>query len=283
MRQGFTVHHNGPPARCIINGVVQPHSRCESFWRGVRNFHVNEQGWSDIAYSFGVCPHGFRFVGRGWDKHQFANGDDEVGPDDDLNGPWYSVLMFVGGGYTESDGDWVPEEIPTRELEIGLDALINEGRRSGRCGMRVEPHSKWKRKPCPGPWGTRYCTTHNLRPITNEPPKDWYDMATKEDLTNVIRELFTDEPGTAKGYALGQIVERLTRELEAPSSAFRQALVDAVIGDLLDQGRLELIAAAGVNGAAGASLLTPGAVGLGARLDDINTTLDEISDNLEAT
>lgn len=271
MRQGFTVHHNGPPAGIIHGSHVDPHSECERFWRAVKSFHVNDKGWSDIAYSFGVCPHGERFVGRGWVKHQFANGDDEVGPDDDANGPWYSVLLFVGGGYHEG-GRWVPEEVPTPQMERALDELITEGRRDRRCGMRVEPHSKWKRKACPGPWGTNYCTKHNNRPITTEPPKDWYDMATKEDLSNVIRDLFTDEPGTSKGYATGQIVKRLTRELEAPSSEFRQALVKAVMSDvksLLDQDRLELIAAAGVNGAAGGG-------GLGSKLDDATGKLAEL-------
>lgn len=268
MRQGFTVHHNGPPARCIVNGLVQPHSRCESFWRGVKSFHVNDQGWSDIAYSFGICPHGERFVGRGWDKHQFANGDDEVGPDDDENGPWYSVLLFVGGG----PGTGYPEEVPTPALERALDDLVNEGRRTKRCGMRVKPHSDWRRKPCPGPWGTAYCRRHDNQPITNEPPKEWDEMASKEDLQNVIKDLFTDDPGGPKGYATGQIVKRLIRELEAPSSAFRQALVDAVMDDvksLLAQERLELIVAAGVNGAAGEG-------GLGERLDDVRDKLAEV-------
>jgi hypothetical protein len=269
VRQGFTVHHNGPPANC----VGQPHSRCEAFWRAVRSFHVNDKGWSDIAYSFGVCPHGVRFVGRGWVKHQFANGDDEVGPDDDENGPWYSVLMFVGGGPGTGD----PEEMPPPAMDDGLDRLITEGRNSGRCGMRVEPHSKWKRKPCPGPHYTAYCTKHNNRPINPTTPKDWFDMATKKDLEDVIKDLFKDEPGGDSGYATGQIVTRLTRELKAPSSPFRQALVKAVADDLkslLGQERLELIVAAGVNGAAGDT--TDGQHGLGARLDDVGTKLGDL-------
>lgn len=136
MKKGFVIHHNGPPARC----VGQPHSRCERYFAAVKNFHVNDQGWSDIAYSFGVCPHGIRFTGRGWDKNQFANGSDVVGPYDGKDSEWYTVLVFLG-----------TDEKPTAEMVEGVKALIVEGRSRGRCGQRVLPHNAFKVKPCPGP------------------------------------------------------------------------------------------------------------------------------------
>lgn len=160
MRRGFTIHHNGPPARCL----GQPHSRCEAFWRGVRSFHVNDQGWSDIAYSFGVCPHGERLVGRGWDKNQFANGSDDVGADDGDDSEWYTVLVFVGGDDSTSDN-----EAPTGQMIAATASLIEEGRRTGRCGDRVTPHNFWKRKPCPGPEFTALAASWDRRPIPLSP------------------------------------------------------------------------------------------------------------------
>lgn len=146
MKRGFVLHHNGPPARC----VGQPHSRCVAFWAGVKRFHTSKppkgQGWSDIAYSFGVCPHGVRFTGRGWNKNQFAGGDDVVGHDDGPDSAWYSVLVFLGGDDSTDD-----TERPTTAMVDGVIGLLDEGRDSGRCGRRVLPHSAFKPKPCPGP------------------------------------------------------------------------------------------------------------------------------------
>jgi hypothetical protein len=147
MRKGFTIHHNGPQANC----VGQPHARCEQFWRAVRDFHVNEKGWSGIAYSFGTCPHGVPFVGQGWDRRQFANGADIVPPNDGADSEWYTVLAFVGGG----EGTGEPEEIPTAAMVNTVRNLIAEGRRTRRCGLAVKPHSDFKRKPCPGETFTR--------------------------------------------------------------------------------------------------------------------------------
>lgn len=165
MRRGFTIHHNGPPANCL----GQPHSRCVSFWDAVRAFHTNPEpvgkGWSDIAYSFGVCPHGERLVGRGWDRRQWANGTDMVGADDGDDSEWYTVLVFVGGDTSTGD-----TEAPTPEMIAATAALIAEGRVSGRCGNRVTPHNFWKRKPCPGPHFTPLARAWDNQLITVAPP-----------------------------------------------------------------------------------------------------------------
>ena len=161
MKNGFVIHHNGPPANCID----RPHTRCEVFWASVRSYHVNTKGWSDIAYSFGICPHGARFTGRGWDKNQFANGEDVVGVEDGPDRDWYSVLAFVGGGY-----DSVPEEKVTPSMLLGLSRLIDEGRDTGRCGLAVLPHKDFKPKPCPGPTLTALARAWDDRPFAPPVP-----------------------------------------------------------------------------------------------------------------
>lgn len=144
MKRGFTLHWNGDvgaEAHC----VGQLHSRCDQFWAAVKRYHIEVRGWSDIAYSFGVCPHGIRYTGRGWYKNQFANGDDVVPPNDGADVYWFTVLAFVGGA-----------EQPTPEMVGGIKSLIDEGRRRGHCGLRVTPHSDFKPKTCPGPVFTAY-------------------------------------------------------------------------------------------------------------------------------
>lgn len=181
MRRGFTIHHNGPPADCL----GQPHSRCVAFWAGVKRFHTAEpprgNGWSDIAYSFGICPHGERLVGRGWDKRQFANGSDDVGADDGDDSEWYTVLTFIGGDVSTRD-----EEKPPPKMVAATAALIGEGRRTGRCGDRVTPHNFWKKKPCPGPVFTALAREWDNHPL----PTDFETQEPEEPEMLII-----DSPG----------------------------------------------------------------------------------------
>lgn len=165
MKRGFVIHHNGPEANCI----GRAHTRCVQFWAAVRDFHVNSNGWSDIAYSFGICPHGTRFVGRGWDKNQFAGGTDVVGTDDGPDSAWYSVLAFLGGA-----------EKPTPLMVAGVADLIAEGRSSGRCGQRVLPHNAFKPKPCPGPEFTAYAKAWDNQQL--DAPTGGGDATTPPDL-----------------------------------------------------------------------------------------------------
>ena len=162
MRRGFTIHHNGPNANCL----GKPHSRCEGFWAGVKAFH--QQKWpdsNDIAYSFGVCPHGIRLEGRGWDKNQFANGTDLVGANDGADSEWYTVLTFIGW-----DPDTGVEEQPTPSMIAATAALIEEGRGSGRCSTRVTPHNFWKDKRCPGLVFTARARQWDNQPISIPDP-----------------------------------------------------------------------------------------------------------------
>ena len=59
---GSGVHWNGPGCAASL----RTHDKCAPFLRGIQNFHMGPQrGWSDIAYSLFVCPHGDVFEGRG--------------------------------------------------------------------------------------------------------------------------------------------------------------------------------------------------------------------------
>lgn len=172
-RYGFTIHHNGPPARCLD----RPHTRCVAFWNAVEDFHVNMKGWSGIAYSFGMCPHGTRFVGQGWDRAQFANGEDVVGPEDGSDSHWYTVLVFLGWE-PDADGNPVDEE-PTPAMVAGVRALIAEGRSSGRCDDRVLPHNAFKFKRCPGAAFTALAAAWDNKPLTT--PTEAPDVTPEQD------------------------------------------------------------------------------------------------------
>lgn len=153
MKRGFTIHWNGPPAQC----VGQPHRRCVAFFDAVKRYHGQKFGskWAATSlYSFGICPHGMRFTGCGWNMHQAANGRDQVGADDGRDSEWYTVIVFLGEG-----------EKPTPEMVEGVRALIDDGRLSRRCGPRVLPHNAFKRKTCPGPEFTELARAWDGAPL----------------------------------------------------------------------------------------------------------------------
>src|SRR6266496_2949555 len=44
------------------------HSTCDDKVRNIQAYHMDVKGWSDIAYNFLACPHGYVFEGRGLNR-----------------------------------------------------------------------------------------------------------------------------------------------------------------------------------------------------------------------
>jgi hypothetical protein len=72
------------------------HKKCIFYWKATRRFHMGAaRGWKDIGYSFGVCPHGYVFEGRGWTYTQAAQPGG--------NQTWTSVTFMSGKHETPTD------------------------------------------------------------------------------------------------------------------------------------------------------------------------------------
>lgn len=128
---------------------------CGARVKSVQNWHQINQGWSDIAYSYVVCPHGNIYEGRGMSWDEFAakgNG-----------GQWYSVLFLVGGKHVnvETDlyvedyagGKWYLtwyEKVPTGAYVTWLKFVRLYADR-GLSGPELTYHNATARKSCPGP------------------------------------------------------------------------------------------------------------------------------------
>lgn len=71
--EGVVIHYEG-------DGWKFPwdHSTCDDKVRNIQAYHMDVKGWSDIAYNYLACPHGYVFEGRGWDRRSSANGDTDV-------------------------------------------------------------------------------------------------------------------------------------------------------------------------------------------------------------
>lgn len=83
---GVAIHWEGP-------GMGTPaHSECAARVRGIQAFHMDGNGWSDVAYSAIACPHGYVFEGRGPGHRTAANGTD------DGNQRFYAVCFLGGEG-----------------------------------------------------------------------------------------------------------------------------------------------------------------------------------------
>lgn len=84
-----TGHWNGP--KITVRGNSQwDHAFCSPLVRGIQNFHMDGQGWSDIAYNWVECPHGYIFEGRGLKYQNGANGTN-------LGNKTSPALMYLGG------------------------------------------------------------------------------------------------------------------------------------------------------------------------------------------
>lgn len=127
---GTTGHYGGT----AIGGFPWDHSRCASIWRAYRDYHVQHNGWIDIAYTAGVCIHGYIFQGRWWHHRTAANGSDPG------NQHSYAVCYMAGG-----------DEPLTDAAKIAfLDAFIM-ATNDGGAGPNRWPHHHWYNTECPGP------------------------------------------------------------------------------------------------------------------------------------
>lgn len=91
MDKPSTGHWNGP--KITVGGkTTWDHSKCSGLVRGIQNFHMDSRRWSDIAYNFLVCPHGYVFEGRGLNVINAANGTKEG------NRTSHGIMWLAGDG-----------------------------------------------------------------------------------------------------------------------------------------------------------------------------------------
>ncbi len=134
---GTVIHWEGP-------GMGDySHSQCAGKVRGIQRFHQVTRGWSDIAYNFIVCRHGYVFEGRGLYKGSGANGTS------DANRRYYAVCAMMG------EGDRI-----TPELMAGLKDAVALCRT--RAKATILGHRNIVATTCPG---SLYAKLDELRTV----------------------------------------------------------------------------------------------------------------------
>ncbi|MET0785493.1 MAG: hypothetical protein ABWY25_02150 [Paenisporosarcina sp.] len=140
-----TGHWNGPQI------PVVDHSKCAAQVRGVQNFHMDSRGWSDIAYNFVICPHGYTFEGRGLNVINGANGTNTA------NRTSHAIMWLAGKDNPFTDA----EKIEFRECVKYVDD--NTMAPDSAVG-----HRDHKSTECPG--NERYNWIHQGMPVSTPAP-----------------------------------------------------------------------------------------------------------------
>jgi hypothetical protein len=167
-----TCHYNGPDI--IVSGKkTWDHSKCAGLVRGIQNYHMDAKGWSDIAYNFIICPHGYTFEGRGLNTYNGANGTTSG------NKSSHAVMCLAGEGNTFTDAEKV-------EFRQCVEYVVSKT----KCHSGCMGHRDHKSTACPG--DIRYKWVHAGMPVpkpTSEPvPEPIPDLRKASDAMVVIRK-----------------------------------------------------------------------------------------------
>jgi hypothetical protein len=104
--------------------------------RAWQNYHMDDRGWSDIAYQEAICQDGDYYILRGLWKQSAANGDSDVNEE---NG---AILLVLA-----------PGERPSKAMLATLRRRIARHREVFHYSHRVYGHNDVRSEPtaCPGP------------------------------------------------------------------------------------------------------------------------------------
>jgi hypothetical protein len=127
------VHYEGSP---VSTKLLSDHDACIAEWKAIRKSHLanTKENYSDIAYNYGACPHGYLLEGRGIGKRTGANGNQT------LNKAHYAIVGLVG-----SSGLTDPTDAMLGAIRDGIELLRNHG-----AGDEIKGHKDGYATACPG-------------------------------------------------------------------------------------------------------------------------------------
>jgi peptidoglycan hydrolase-like protein with peptidoglycan-binding domain len=131
--KGVKVHYEGTE---VSTKLLTDHNACIAEWKAIRASHLanKQENYSDIAYNYGACPHGYLLEGRGLGKRTGANGNQP------LNIAHYAIVGLVGSsGLTE------PNDAMLGAIRDGIELLRTHG-----AGSEIKGHRDGYATACPG-------------------------------------------------------------------------------------------------------------------------------------
>ena len=131
--KGVKVHYEGT---AVSTRLLTDHDACIAEWKAIRKSHLanTAEGYSDVAYNYAACPHGYLLEGRGLGRRTGANGNQ------DLNRAHYAIVGLVGSsGLTE------PTDAMLSAIRDGIELLRKHG-----AGTEIKGHRDGYATSCPG-------------------------------------------------------------------------------------------------------------------------------------
>ncbi|MFB6424634.1 peptidoglycan recognition family protein [Streptomyces microflavus] len=131
--KGVKVHYLGSP---VSTKLLADHQECLALWKDIRRSHLanKTENYSDVAYNYAGCPHGYLLEGRGLRRRTGANGNQA------LNIAHYAIVGLVGSsGLTE------PPDAMLSAIRDGIDLLRGDG-----AGKEIKGHRDGYATACPG-------------------------------------------------------------------------------------------------------------------------------------
>lgn len=203
--KGVKVHYEGAP---VSTRLLTDHAACIAEWKAIRASHLanTDEGYSDVAYNYAACPHGYLLEGRGLGRRTGANGNQE------LNRAHYAIVGLVGSsGLTEPTDDMLSA------IRDGIELLRQNG-----AGTEIRGHRDGYATACPG--GPLYAWVQKgaPRPTTEED-----DVALTTDDIDRIATATVNK--LLKGGALeNSDVDRIARAVAARPATLTDAQVQAL-------------------------------------------------------
>ncbi|MFJ6319714.1 peptidoglycan recognition family protein [Streptomyces californicus] len=156
--KGVKVHYEGT---AVSARLLTDHNACITEWKAIRASHLanKQENYSDVAYNYAACPHGYLLEGRGLRRRTGANGNQA------LNTAHYAIVGLVGSsGLTE------PTDAMLSAIRDGIDLLRKNG-----AGNEIRGHRDGYATACPGgplyAWVQKGAPRPTTAPTTT-PPKE---------------------------------------------------------------------------------------------------------------
>ncbi|MFD8471875.1 peptidoglycan-binding protein [Streptomyces globisporus] len=193
--KGVKVHYEGT---AVSTKLLTDHDACLDEWKNIRRSHLanTAENYSDVAYNYAACPHGYLLEGRGLRKRTGANGNQA------LNQAHYAILGLVGSsGLTE------PPDAMLSAIRDGIDLMRKNG-----AGPEIKGHRDGYATACPG--GPLYAWVQKgaPRPESSEekPAAGGGQAKPVVDLSKLVAAARTDPPkkGTPVSYTGAKTVEK---------------------------------------------------------------------------
>lgn len=198
---GVALHYGGS------NVPTSSHADAKSRWRAWQDYHMDNHGWVDIAYTMGVDNWGFVYAGRGVGVRTAANGTN-------FGNSNYYAICWIGG----------ERQNPTQAALAAIMWAVQALRDSG-AGLDVRPHSAFKSTSCcgtdlrPFAWSLN---GHEFAPEPEPEPDEWevFYMSLNEKEKQVLHDFARaiEEEGTNARSFVRQLLIRHRDDIPALQS-----------------------------------------------------------------